>query len=144
MTIVKLMPVLFTEELDIDKILHPSFTMPSHCRVERRIVFNLYKHLEANGWLVTSVYDGEEFTATTTYKEVMERVFNLDECSLRVTRADKAIPKDATTPVEYGIWLILGNGSNGMDLIADYTFSNGKHSDNFKDVMEAFDVEVLA
>jgi len=140
MTITILPPDMSHVTLDIDEELydHAANKMPVHTRVERRIVHNLYKHLQANGWIIAAVFDSEETTEVADCKAMMELVFNLDECSLRVrpsgTRAD-------LIGVEYGIWIILGNGSNGQDMIADHTYGR---NDDFNEVMNAFDPEVYA
>ncbi|KVV40800.1 hypothetical protein WT27_12775 [Burkholderia territorii] len=101
-------------------------------KLERRIVANLIAHLEAGGFQVIGLYDGDDLTAVTTAKEAMELIFNLDEASLRIGKAG--------TDIDHGILLIVGNG---IDIVSDYTYSEGD-SDGFSAVMGAFDAEAFA
>lgn len=127
--------------LDIDKILYKSRDGKPYAGgvLERRIVANLIHHMQANGFRVHSVFDGEEHTkfgpeqpSETALKGAMELVFNLDEVSLRFISDD--------SPNEHGVWLILGNG---QDIIADWNYSRDD-VDGFNRIMEEFDTEDFA
>lgn len=136
-------------KLDIDA--RPGVEIDGRSKLERRIVWNLLKHLEANGWRVSCAFDGddwytkpsadaavladpdtEEGRAHLTAKEAMEVTFNLDEVSLRFT---KSAPRAGLHQPEHGVWIVLGNG---IDCIADWNFTDGD-DDGFDAVMSAFD-----
>lgn len=137
-------PVFAIPELEYDKMMAKRYgtRILPHGRCERRIVYNLVRYLEANGWRVVSVYDGEELTATANVIEVMELCFNLDAVSLRCRPAtDSQALNQRTDYTDHGILLIFGNGNNGLDLISDYSCNE---SDNFSDIMEEFDTEIYA
>lgn len=121
-------------ELDIDALMLRRFghKVSPNGKLERRIVANLIAHLEAGGFQVIGLYDGDDLTAVTTAKEAMELIFNLDEASLRIGKAG--------TDIDHGILLIVGNG---IDIVSDYTYSEGD-SDGFSAVMDAFDAEDFA
>jgi hypothetical protein len=121
-------------ELDHDKMMAARFgtKLSVQGRLERRIVWNLLKHLEANGWHTTYVWDGEQCVAAPTAKAVMELVFNLDEAQVRFSKGH---------PGEWhGVYLVLGNG---VDIVCDWNYSVGDR-DGFDAAMEAFDTERLA
>jgi len=120
-------------ELDIDVEIRPIYELTPSGLVERKIVWNLCAHLKNNGFDVVGVYDGEEYTKVSDAKSAMELIFNLDDASLRVRKPGFS---------EHGIYLIMGNGSGGLDLIADYNWSNDD-PDGFEKTMEAFNTETL-
>ena len=133
-------PIL-TPRLDHDASMLERFNtvVGTNGRIERRIVANLIAHMQANGFVVHSVYDGEEETLIKylkngdAIKAAMEIIFNLSECSLRISRADQ-IEK------WHGIWIILGNGE---DCIADWNYF-ADDRDGFNAAMEAFDASEYA
>jgi hypothetical protein len=94
---------------------------------EKRIVKELIKYLNANGWKIYAVYDGEEFYKVKTTTEAMKIIFNLDEVSIRVKKETKS----------HGIFLVPGND---IDIISDWTFSDGDYT-GFNALMESFDTE---
>lgn len=103
------------------QVMHP------HMRMERHIVANLFEWLFMHDLLRNvSVDDGEESTVCKNAQQAMELMFNLDECQLYVS----------------GHWIsfIFGNGNNGMDVICDYSYSEGD-VDGFEAVMNAFDTD---
>lgn len=138
--------------LDIDKRLgHPH----ARGRCERRIVAALIQHLDARGFVVSSVFDGEEVHVVDDAKATaalgtligrtqaaMEWVFNLDEASLRFRH--RSIDREADektrdgprgwTDAEHGVLVVLGNGE---DCIADWNYTEGD-PDGFDKAMDAF------
>lgn len=111
----------------------PSNKLDQRQRNERSIVWNLCRHLRKQGFEVKAVYDGEGYTKVSDVLAAMELIFNLDEASLRVEKPGFS---------EHGILLILGNGNDGLDMIADYSYTNGD-PDGFNAAMEAFNVGEL-
>jgi hypothetical protein len=104
-------------------------------RLERRIVANLFKHLDRKGFVCTLIYDGEEFSkGPFDTKGAMELIFNLDEVSVRF--APKAKPKQSP----HGVLLVLGNG---VDIVCDWNYYDDDR-DGFNAAMEAFDSEKFA
>lgn len=101
---------------------------------ERRIVWNLCAHLREAGFDLCSVDDGEDIEIVSTVKEAMELVFNLDEAKLRFRKPGFKM---------HVVLLIMGNGNKGLDLIADYGYTDGD-PDKFMETMELFDTEVFA
>jgi hypothetical protein len=100
-------------------------------RLERRIVANLIARIEANGFEVRSVFDGERYERATDTKAAMELIFNLDHAKLIVRK-----PKCP----EHWIYLVLGNG---IDIISDWSYTTND-PDGFNTVMDEFDVEEFA
>ncbi len=96
-------------------------------RLERRIVFAQLSDVEAAGFKVESVFDGEEHTKVQSAKEAMELIFNLD---------------DSFVFVSGGHWIrfVLGNG---IDCVCDYSYSVGD-TDGFNTLMETFAAEEYA
>lgn len=103
------------------QVMHP------YMRMERHIVANLFEWLFMHNLLRNvSVDYGEENTECKNAQQAMELMFNLDECYLHVS----------------GHWIsfIFGNGNNGMDMISDYSYSEGD-ADGFQAAMDAFDTD---
>lgn len=73
--------------------------------IEARIVARIVSALRQAGDPVTSIWDGEEWSAVTTLADVNCVVFNLDECQL-VTKS--------------GSWVRLVNGEE-WDMLCDYS-----------------------
>lgn len=121
--------------LDIDKVLDNERISPNG-RLERRIVWNLLMHLEANDWFVRATWDGEARERTKTAKDAMELIFNLDEVSVRIAKGRERVKGEDW----HGILLILGNG---IDVLSDWNYTMGD-PDGFNAVMEAFDAEDYA
>lgn len=108
-------------------------SIPARCKLERRIVWNLLKHLHANGWEPVMVDDGgDENPVTRTPEAVMDAVFAVDDSHLYVR-------KQITEKSGMTHWIRL-IGGNGIDMICDYSYSNGD-ANGFSAVMEAFDTE---
>jgi hypothetical protein len=133
----KIKPVFDVPSLKIDKTLFSKREMPAHCKLERRIIYNLCLHLYANGFRLHSVFDGEEVDdgytveqkAEVAIKQAMELVFNLDEASIRF------ISQSATNNnADHGVLYI---GGNGVDCIADWNYFSDD-SDGFNKVMDEF------
>lgn len=117
--------------LGIDKLLFASRTMEPRHKLERRIVWNLCKHMQANGWTPARVFDGEEHTTVCSAKAAMELIFNLDDA--RLTFCDGKGHRHAVV-------LVLGNG---IDIVSDWGYSTGD-PDGFDAAMDAFDAEQCA
>lgn len=116
--------------LEIDKVLYKNLPMPPRVRRERRVVWNLIKHLHANGWTVCKVYDGDEYTETSTAVSALEVIFNLDDAWV-------GFISDSRT---HYVRLVLGND---LEVISDWNFTDGD-PDGFDAAMEKFDAEVYA
>lgn len=112
--------------LDHDAMMAQRFgvKLNADMRLERRIVWNLLLHLQANGFALHSLFDGEENIPVTDPKAAMELIFNLDEAVVHVAR-DRRI---------YTIALIMGNG---IDIISDHSTASA----NFDAMMDRFDAE---
>lgn len=98
--------------------------------IERAIVWNLCAHLQANGWHVSDINDGDDITQVDNAQHAMELIFNLDEAWLffRKGRDDHAV------------YLVLGNGE---DIISDWNYATND-PDRFNAAMEAFDASNVA
>ena len=118
--------------LELDKILYATRPMLPRTRRERRIVWNLMRHLAEQGWAVVKVHDGEEYVKTPDPKSALEVIFNLDDCWVGFTKESKGRT--------HYVRLILGND---VDVISDWTYRGGDR-DGFDSVMEKFDAEVYA
>jgi hypothetical protein len=127
-------PIWEPPALDHDAMMRKRFDteVRPQGRLERRIVANLIAHLEANGFEVTSVFDGDHYQRATDIKSAMELIFNLDEAKL--------IARKPKFESEHWIYLVLGNG---VDIVSDWSFTIGD-PDQFKAVMDAFDAEEFA
>jgi hypothetical protein len=100
-------------------------------KLERRIVWNLLRHLERAGFTVCSMHDGDEVVDVKDAKAAMELVFNLDEAWLHVRKPAKR---------SHVIAIVLGNG---VDCISDWNYFRDD-SDGFNAAMDAFDAEHYA
>jgi len=132
-------------QLAIDKILHSDDNLtPGHV-LERRIVWNLMRHLEAAGFKVYQTFDSDNFEYPEDKKAAMEFIFNLDEVSLRFLHKDASVPKRPTAgkcreDYEDGDWhgvlLVLGNEEY---VISDWNYFSDDR-DGFDAAMNAFNV----
>lgn len=94
--------------------------------LEHRIVTGLIEHLTDYGFIIDSVFDGEEFEPCKDANAVLEVIYATCESSLQVKR-----PGGST----HGVKLAPGNG---IDVICDWSYSRGD-PDKFNQVMDAFD-----
>lgn len=101
-------------------------------RLERRIVANLFAHLEKNGFRVVAIDDTDDENPVDTSKAAMELIFDLDTAYVHIS------PQGGDDV--HIIHLEIGNG---IDLIVNYTFNEGD-ADGFEAVMQAFDAEAFA
>lgn len=105
-------------------------------RLERRIAWNLLKHLEASGWIVVAVNDGEENTELkgdkNPAKAAMELLFNLDEASLMFSKQG--------TDYKHYVQILLGNT---FEMVNDWGFVQGD-PDGFNAAMNEFKAEAYA
>jgi hypothetical protein len=145
--------------LDHDALMSTKYQHEVHARgrVERRLIAALVQHLDRAGFDVVALFDGDcrdEFDlakdVVARSKDVMELVFNLDECSLRVlkkgidweeTREEAEQTRNAYRSPEHGIHIVLGN--SGWDSIADWNYYSDDR-DGFNAAMESFDCERFA
>lgn len=137
-------PAVVVPDLDHDAEMFSRFGsgVSPNGRLERRIVANLIAHLERAGFQVHSVNDGDELAAVSTGKDAMERVFAVDEASLRFYRGGKKGQTfdELSNDDWHGVLLVLGNG---IDVISDWNYDAGD-ADGFDAAMNAFDAEVFA
>ncbi len=116
-------------ELEIDKRYPPN----ANGVLERRIAWNLCKHLEKAGFIPRAeISEGDE--PTPTVLEAMEMIFNLDEARIAF-RGDNGAGR-----VDRVVLLVLGNG---VDIVSDWNYSTDD-KDGFNAAMEAFNAEVYA
>lgn len=116
-------------ELDIDaKMLrdYGNKLTPSQVR-ERRIVWNLLKHLDAAGFKPIAV-DQDEWVPVADAKEAMERAFELTDGA------------DVMFTNKRSVRLIWGND---VDVISDWTYGRND-LDGFNLSLNAFDPEAFA
>jgi len=118
--------------LELDKALYAARPMPPHVRRERRIVWNLIKHLATYDWRVCCVDDGEELAVFPTgqAKAALEIIFNLDDCWVYFTNGTQ----------RHAVRLVLGND---IDIISDWRYETNDRS-GFNALMEKFDAEAYA
>lgn len=150
--------------LDINAILHKDGKVPSFIRARQRVVWNLMLHLQAKGFVVWMVWDGESGSKTLLPpKDAMELLFNLDEASLRMVGKQYAdaltiarnMPKDNATEIaarrnairkakadceqnEHGILLVLCNDAE--DVLSDWNYTDGD-PDSFNAAVGSFKAE---
>lgn len=120
--------------LKIDDILKTKHNLLS--RAERRIVAALISYLWENNWKAIELSDGDDFnkvkstTLSGVTKELMEQVFNLDDCRIYFKKGKSKIQ---------GVYLVRGN--NPDEIICDYhvgeeDFDN--HMSIFFDLIDKF------
>jgi hypothetical protein len=94
--------------LAIDGVLYSTRHMSTRAKLERRVVWNLIRHLHAAGFRVVSVQDDDGLERVRGAKSAMERIFSLDDCDINFKRGERT----------YWVRVVLGN--NGWDTISDY------------------------
>src|SRR6266487_503056 len=124
--------------LDLDKVLYKHGPVPPHIIRERRIVWNLLKHLIKAGFKPINVDDGGETTHLSNVpmfamKEAMELIFNLDEAHVLFLPISKLKPK----AIAQWVFLVLGND---LDVVSDWSLLP-KGRDDFNAAMELFNAE---
>jgi len=92
---------------------------------EKSLINKIVEIVATYGWILTKVYDGEEYIKCTTGDEAYKVCDSVDESSIRFEKGDD----------EHGVLIILQNGNSGFDLISDYNYSE---SNNFNEAMEKF------
>lgn len=135
-------------ELAIDKLMAEKYNSPVHARGrgERRVFAALVQHMEANGFVLHSVFDGDEETIVATKQEAMELVFNLDEASVRFmprVNASGAVNGrgKGSHRTWHGVLIVLGNSPE--EIVSDWNYFEDDR-DGFDVVMEAFNSELYA
>ena len=123
--------VVQVPDLDINKVLYKETSGVPHerARGEQKVFANLVVHLEQHGFKPVSVYDGEETEKTPTMKDMMELVFNLDECECYFMK--EGFPARL-------IYIVLGNSPE--EIVADHSMPNDE-TDGFDAAMQSFDPE---
>lgn len=119
-----------------DKMMEKKYgqKINSNGKLERRIVWNLCKHLNTKGFMVTAVDDDGQTIFLRSKnpliraKSAMEHIFNLDDSLVYFRSQDHS--------TEHWVRLVLGNGE---DIISDFNYFEGD-ADGFNAAMEAFDV----
>ncbi len=106
-------------------------------RIERRLVWSLLHHLNAAGFSIQSINDGEddeELAGTDAERNLaaMNLIFNLDECYCWFQKPGFK---------QHYVFIVLGN--DGWDAVADNSYSEGD-ADGFGVAMDAFDGEAFA
>lgn len=128
-------------DLDIDKQLHeidpsrPHLPLDLRQTIERRILWGLCKHLWAERFYAYGIYDGDERHAVANAKEVLEEAFNLDEIRVFFKSMD-------TTHHVGSVYFIWGNGNNGLDCIADWSWVETEEGKAFDDAVGEFSDKV--
>lgn len=114
-------------KLEIDALMLRDFnrSVSATGRIERQIVWGMFRFLKANGFHVVGVHDGEQLEKVSTPKAAMEVIFNLDDSRVLVQKPGHK---------SHVILLIAGNG---MDIISDWGYTEGD-PDGFNAVMDAF------
>lgn len=105
-------------------------------RRERRIIANLLSHMLRAGFVIDSVFDGEEWEGVDSKeptKSAMEHIFAVDEATVCFTH-----PGDERNQGQ-AIVLVMGNQE---DIITDYSVSTAFPL--FTETINAFDVELYA
>lgn len=138
-------PVLDGDRLAYERHGHALTTWG---RRERRIVANLIAHLDANGYRVIGVDDGDSEneavpTPTGDMKEVMEHAFAVDQCDLLVRHKDGVTNIDEPGAVTHYIALHFNNGDDGLNVIEQIEIHRGDAS-RFQPIIDAFEAEVFA
>lgn len=123
--------------LKINQTLHPDGSIPTHVRLEQRIVWNLLLILEKAGFEPYSVDDTDAMMRITSKKAAMELLFNLDDAHLFLWHKSKERLSSGHPRL---VWVKLVFG-NELDVISDYLATNHH---GFEDVMEKFNPEEYA
>lgn len=111
------------------KRLSKSNKMTNEQRIanEKNIINKMVEIVATYGWKLGHVYDGEDGVPCTTGDAAYEVCDSVDESSVRFA----VFTKDGA---DHGVLIILNNGNDGWDVIADYNYSP---KDNFNEAMEA-------
>jgi hypothetical protein len=94
---------------------------------EHRIVWNLLKYLEANGYACIKGHDGEEHHDIDNHDQAIEMYNSVDDSALSFVNSHA--PERQSS-----VWLI---GGNGQDVISDYNCADPV----FSELMDKFDAE---
>jgi hypothetical protein len=117
--------------LKIDAILYGHQPMPAQARLERRVVWNLLRHLASAGFAVASV-ESDESVDVASSESAMEQIFNLDDCWVTFRKGGKGPYRS--------VYLVLGNG---LDVVSDWRYAPGD-ADRFNAAIERFDPDQFA
>jgi hypothetical protein len=101
---------------------------------ERRIIWNLLKHIQAAGFVLVSLWDGEEEQDVHNDPQTaMELIYNLDDSHLHCMPAGGNPEKDC-----HYLWFVMGNSPD--EVLADYSYTEGD-PDKWVACIESFDTE---
>lgn len=133
-------------ELDHDKHMLERYgqKVGPRGRGERRVFAALVQHLEANGFVLHSVFDSDTETRVADVKAAAELVFDLDEASVRFMPkfdANGVANKRNARSEWHGVLIVLGNSPE--ELISDWNYFQDDR-DGFGAAMDAFDAEQYA
>lgn len=81
--------------------------------IERLVIQKLLDTARLAGWSVPCVYDGQDNVPCSTDQDVLDAVFSVDECHIRVCKRF-----DVRT-VPCTVFIVLGN--DGWDCICDHS-----------------------
>jgi hypothetical protein len=82
---------------------------------EEKIILATDKALSQHGWTLVGVNDGEDFIRHDDINKALEDIFAVEESYIYYTKDGK----------RKCVYLILGNGNYGLDVISDYSTGNG-------------------
>ena len=122
------MKIVTLPRCDCPASLLPSDFTSTTLVLEHRIVWNLLKYLEANGYAVSHGNDGEERHDINTPEQAMEVYSSVDESAITFTN-----PQSKFNP--HSVWFV---GGNGDAVIMDYNCSDPR----FTELMEKFDEQI--
>lgn len=113
--------------LKINTVLYSDRPMPTRVKLEQRVVWALFRHMEQRGWSAASVHDGDEETRVRSPKAAMELCFNLDDAYVFFRNAEGK---------RHYVRLVFGNSPE--EVICDWGFTEGD-ADGFDAAVRAFD-----
>jgi hypothetical protein len=123
--------------LRLDTALYPDGKVPPHEVRERRVVWNLMKHLLFNGhFTVDKVSYCQENVKVSSPKEAMELIFNLEEAYVYFSN----------TLSNESHWVRLNIG-NDLEIVTDWRARWSRetsNADGFNAAMKKFDAEAYA
>lgn len=95
-------------------LLHETTALIRRQALELLAVKKLIEVATAAGWTIPSVFDGEDTVNCENDQDIIDTVFSVDECHIRVC---KAVPGEKE--IRQSVSVVLGN--DGWDAFADYS-----------------------
>lgn len=103
-------------------------------KAERRIIWNLFQHIQRAGFVILSVWDGEEeHQVTNDPKATMEWLYNLDAAHVYCMKA-------GGTPALDAHWLYFVFGNSPEEVLSDFNYTEGD-PDSWRKCVDAFNAE---